>query len=364
MKRKLLRTAAALLAAVLLVPVHAGALSAKSAAMLDCLSGRMLLDRNSTEPSLIASTTKIMTALLICENCNVLDQMSVPKQAVGVEGSSMYLREGEKLSLQELLYGLMLSSGNDAAVALALYCCGSIPEFANLMNDKAQRLGMTQSHFENPNGLDAENHRSTARDLAILASYAMDNPIFRQTVSTKTVTVGSRLLRNHNKLLWLYPGADGVKTGFTKRAGRILVSSATQNHRRLVAVTINDPNDWQDHAAMLNQGFSQFNLQRIVTVGDCVGYREIAGGKPEKVAVLAAENFVYAISAEEQPQLLLPGTGFIYAPVVQGAEAGVAYVLLSGKAVGKIPVVYGETAEISQPEQKKPRFLFWRMQKS
>ena len=310
MKRKLLRTAAALLAAVLLVPVHAGALSAKSAAMLDCLSGRMLLDRNSTEPSLIASTTKIMTALLICENCNVLDQMSIPKQAVGVEGSSMYLREGEKLSLQELLYGLMLSSGNDAAVALALYCCGSIPEFANLMNDKAQRLGMTQSHFENPNGLDAENHRSTARDLAILAS------------------------------------------------------SATQNHRRLVAVTINDPNDWQDHAAMLNQGFSQFNLQRIVTVGDCVGYREIAGGKPEKVAVLAAENFVYAISAEEQPQLLLPGTGFIYAPVVQGAEAGVAYVLLSGKAVGKIPVVYGETAEISQPEQKKPRFLFWRMQKS
>lgn len=115
---------------------------------------------------------------------------------------------------------------------------------------------------------------------------------------------------------------------------------------------------------MLNQGFSQFNLQRIVTVGDCVGYREIVGGKIEKVAVLAAENFVYAISEEEQPQLLLPGNGFIYAPVAQGAEAGVAYVLLSGKAVGKIPVVYGETVEISQPEQKKPRFLFWRMQKS
>ena len=350
-----------MLAAVLLVPVHAGALSAKSAAMLDCLSGRMLLDRNSTEPSLIASTTKIMTALLICENCNVLDQMSIPKQAVGVEGSSMYLREGEKLSLQELLYGLMLSSGNDAAVALALYCCGSIEEFANLMNDKARSLGMTQTHFENPNGLDSKNHYSTAGDLAILASYAMENPIFSKTVSTKTVTIGNRMLRNHNKLLWLYPGADGVKTGYTKAAGRILVSSATQNRRRLVAVTISDPNDWADHAAMLDRGFSQFQLQRIVTVGDCVGYREVAGGTSEKVAVLAAENFTYSVSKEEQPQLLLPGSGFIYAPVAEGADAGFAYVLLSGKAVGKIPVVYGETSEIVQPEPKKNhRFLFWR----
>ncbi len=350
-----------MLAAVLLVPVHTNALSSQSAALMDCISGRLLLDQNSSQQSLIASTTKIMTALLICENCNVLDQMCVPKQAVGIEGSSMYLKEGEKLSLQELLYGLMLSSGNDAAVALALYCCGSIEEFANLMNDKAQSLGMTQSHFENPNGLDAKNHKSTARDLAVLASYAMENPVFRQTVSTKTITIGNRALRNHNKLLWLYPGADGVKTGFTKKAGRILVSSATKNHRRLVAVTIDDPNDWKDHAAMLDQGFSKFNLQRIVTVGDCIGYREIAGGDPAKVAVLAAENFVYSVSKEERPQLLLPGSGFIYAPVAEGAEAGVAYVLLSGKAVGKIPVVYGETSEVILPEQKERRFLFWRM---
>lgn len=350
-----------MLAAVLFVPGKAGAVSAQSAAVMDPISGRLLFDKNSSKQSLIASTTKIMTALLICERCNVLDQMRIPKEAVGIEGSSMYLREGEKLTLQELLYGLMLSSGNDAAVALALYCCGSIEEFANQMNDKARSLGMTQTHFANPNGLDAKDHYSTARDLAILAAFAMENPVFAQTVSTKTITAGNRFLRNHNKLLWLYPGADGVKTGYTKAAGRILVSSAERNRRRLVAVTINDPNDWHDHATLLDQGFSKYNLQRIVTVGDCVGYREIAGGTPSRVAVLAAENYVYSIAEEENPQLLLPGSGFIYAPVAEGADAGYAYVLISGKAVGKIPVVYGETSEIIQPERKNQnRFLFWR----
>lgn len=361
MMRKILGTVAALLAAVLLAQVPCSAISARSAAVMDCVSGRLLLDRNCTQQSLIASTTKIMTALLVCERCNVLDQMQIPKQAVGIEGSSMYLREGERLTLQELLYGLMLSSGNDAAVALALYCCGSVPEFANLMNDKARALGMDGTHFENPNGLDSKNHYSTAKDLAILASYAMENPIFRKTVSTKSITISNRVLRNHNKLLWLYPEADGVKTGFTKAAGRILVSSAVQDHRRLVAVTIYDPNDWADHMAMLKQGFSRFNLQRIVTVGDCVGYREIVGGMPAKVAVLAGENFVYSIAQEEQPQLLLAGNGMIYAPVAEGADAGYAYVLLSGKAIGKIPVVYGETSEILQTKPKKGwSFLSWK----
>ena len=349
-----------MLAAVLFVPMKAAALSAQRAAVMDAATGRLLFSKNADQRSLIASTTKIMTALLICEKCNVLDQMQIPKEAVGVEGSSMYLQEGEKLTLQELLYGLMLSSGNDAAVALALYCSGSIEEFANQMNDKARSLGMTQTHFVNPNGLDAENHYSTARDLAILASYAMENPIFSKTVSTKTITIGQRALRNHNKLLWRYPGADGVKTGFTKAAGRILVSSATKNRRRLVAVTINAPNDWDDHARLLDDGFSKYNLQRIVTMGDCVGYRELVGGDAERVSVLAAENFVYSIAADETPQLLLPGPGFLYAPVVEGGDAGYAYVLLSGKAVDKIPVVYGQTVEMKQPEEKKTSRWFGR----
>ena len=364
MKRMIAGTAAALLAAVLFFPMRVNGISARSAVVMEPISGRLLYDLKGTEQSLIASTTKIMTALLICEQCNVLDQMRIPKQAVGIEGSSMYLKEGEKLSIQELLYGLMLSSGNDAAVALALYCCGGIEEFAALMNDKARSLGMNQTHFENPNGLDAKNHYSTAKDLAILASYAMENPVFRQTVSTKTITIGNRCLRNHNKLLWLYPGADGVKTGYTRAAGRILVSSAVKDNRRLVAVTIHDPDDWRDHSALLENGFSKYSLQRIVTAGDCVGYREIAGGTASKVAVLAAENFSYSLSKEEHPQLLLPGSGFVYAPVAEGADAGFAYVLLSGRAVGKVPVIYGETCEMKQQEQEKPsRFLFWRKHK-
>ncbi len=349
-----------MLAAVLFVPMKAAAVSAQRAAVMDAATGRLLFSKNADQRSLIASTTKIMTALLICEKCNVLDQMRIPKEAVGVEGSSMYLQEGEKLTLQELLYGLMLSSGNDAAVALALYCSGSIEEFANQMNDKARSLGMTQTHFVNPNGLDAENHYSTARDLAILASYAMENPIFSKTVSTKTITIGQRSLRNHNKLLWRYPGADGVKTGFTRAAGRILVSSATKNRRRLVAVTINAPDDWNDHAHLLDDGFSKYNLQRIVTMGDCVGYRELVGGDAERVSVLAAENYVYSIAADETPQILLPGPGFLYAPVVEGGDAGYAYVILSGKAVDKIPVVYGQTVEIKQPEEKKTSRWFGR----
>ena len=241
MKRLIAGTAAALLAAVLILPVNVQALSAQKAILLDAATGRVLYEKNADDRSLIASTTKIMTALVICEQCNVLDRMRIPKEAVGIEGSSMYLQEGEVLTIQELLYGLMLHSGNDAAVALAIYCGGTVEGFAELMNDKARQIGMKDSHFENPNGLDAPGHYSTARDLAILAAYAMENPIFHKTVSTKNITVGQRYLRNHNKLLWQVSGADGVKTGYTRAAGRILVSSALRDGRRLVAVTIKSP---------------------------------------------------------------------------------------------------------------------------
>ena len=161
-----------MLAAVLFLPVGAGAVSARRAYAVDAVSGRVLYEKNPTERSLIASTTKIMTALIVCEQCNVLDRMRIPKEAVGIEGSSMYLKEGEVLTLQELLYGLMLSSGNDAAVALAIYCGGTVEGFAELMNDKAHNLGLTGTHFENPNGLDSPGHYSTAKDLGTLAAYA------------------------------------------------------------------------------------------------------------------------------------------------------------------------------------------------
>ncbi len=355
MKRLFATTAAALLAAVVLLPLPVQAVSAQKAYVLDAVSGRVLYEKQPDARSLIASTTKIMTALIVCEQCNVLDRMRIPKEAVGIEGSSMYLREGEVLTLQELLYGLMLSSGNDAAVALAIYCGGTVEGFAELMNDKARVLGLTGTHFENPNGLDSPGHYSTARDLAVLAAYAMENPIFYKTVSAKNVKVGQRYLTNHNKLLWRVEGADGVKTGFTKAAGRILVSSATRGGRRLIAVTINAPDDWNDHTAFLEEGFSRYAQKRIVSAGQTVGTLAVAGGKNGRVAVLAAENFDYALAPEEQPQLALPGPGFIYAPAVEGAEAGYVYVLIQGKAVGKVPVVYGATIEQTPEEEKS----FW-----
>ena len=352
MKRFFAGAAAALLAVALLIPVKAEAVSARRAYVLDAVSGRELFVRNPDERSLIASTTKIMTALIVCEQCNVLDRMRIPKEAVGIEGSSMYLKEGEVLTLQELLYGLMLSSGNDAAVALAIYCGGTVEGFAELMNDKARNLGLTGTHFENPNGLDSPGHYSTARDLAKLAAYAMKNPIFYKTVSAKSVRIGERCLTNHNKLLWKLEGADGVKTGFTKAAGRILVSSATRQGRRIIGVTIDAPDDWNDHCQLLNEGFARYQDRQIVQAGQRVSVQEVLGGDARRIEVLAAEDFSYALAAEECPQLVLPGPGFVYAPAVKGAEAGFAYVLINGTVIGKVPVVYGATVEQEAEEQK------------
>ena len=341
-----------MLAVALLIPVKAEAVSARRAYVLDAVSGRELFSRSADERSLIASTTKIMTALIVCEQCNVLDRMRIPKEAVGIEGSSMYLKEGEVLTLQELLYGLMLSSGNDAAVALAIYCGGTVEGFAELMNDKARNLRLTGTHFENPNGLDSPGHYSTARDLAVLAAYAMKNPIFYKTVSAKNVKVGQRCLTNHNKLLWRLEGADGVKTGFTKAAGRILVSSATRQGRRIIGVTIDAPDDWNDHCQLLNEGFSRYQNRQIVQAGQCVGTLEVLGGDSGRIQVLAAEDFSYALAEEECVMLALTGPGFVYAPAVEGADAGFAYVLINGNAIGKVPVVYGTTVEQKKEEEK------------
>ena len=337
--------AAALLVVILVfsLPVHA--ISAKSAVLMDCATGRLLYEKNSEQKSLIASTTKIMTAILVCERTNVLDRVKIPKEAVGIEGSSLYLREGEILTIQELLYGMMLHSGNDAAVALAIYCGGTVEGFAQMMNDKARSIGMTNSHFENPHGLDSENHYSTAHDLAILSRYAMQNPIFAEIVSTKTVKIGHRQLRNHNKLLWFLDGADGVKTGYTKAAGRILVSSACRDGRRLVAVTISAPNDWQDHISLLDNGFHQYTQQCIVRKDDMLGYAEIAGGEAGKVQLIANDDFSYPLCLDEEIRIQLPQPGFVYAPVSAGQEAGFAQIFLNDSWIGRVELIYGQTVE-------------------
>lgn len=344
-----------MLAAVFLFSCEVSAISAEKAILVDASTGRVLYEKDADSRSLIASTTKIMTALLICEQCNVLDRMQIPKEAVGIEGSSMYLQEGEILTIQELLYGLMLRSGNDAAVALAIYCGGTVSGFVDLMNDKAHRLGLTGTHFENPNGLDSPGHYSTARDLATLSAYAMKNPIFRQTVSTKSVHVGQRSLINHNKLLWQFDGADGIKTGYTKAAGRILASSAIRDGRRLICITINDGNDWADHSALLGDGFSQYTVHKILEKGDPVGTVEVAGGEASRVQVLADGDFSFPLRRDEKAHWILSGTLFSFAPVVQGQSAGYAYICIGDNCVGKVPIVYAQTVE-QRKEEKKTNF--------
>lgn len=340
------------LAAALIFVPKAKAISAEKAIVMDALTGRVLYEKRADEKSLVASCTKILTAILVCENCNVLECITIPKEAVGIEGSSMYLQEGERLTVQELLYGLMLSSGNDAAVALALHCGGSLEGFATLMNEKAQTLGMTGSHFVNPHGLDAKDHYSTARDLAILASYAMENPIFAATVGAKSVRVGQRVLTNHNRLLWLYADAEGVKTGYTKAAGRILVSSARRQGRRLICVTINAPSDWADHQHLLEEGFSSYEMTTLVHAGQILGTLPVFGGTGERVQVEAAESFAWPIYENEKISVTLPDRSPAFAPVVEGAQAGYAHILVEGKPVGKVAIRYCQTIE-QQPAPRK-----------
>ena len=354
MRRMFTQAAALILAVALLFPVPAGAISAQKAVLLDAGTQEVLYEKDAYSRSLVASCTKIMTALVVAEQCNVLDRVKIPKEAVGIEGSSMYLVEGEVLTVQELLYGLMLRSGNDAAVALAIYCGGTVELFAQLMNDKARVLGLKDTHFENPHGLDSPNHYSTARDLAVLAAYAMDNPIFRQTVSTKQLRIGDRSLTNHNKLLWQVEGADGVKTGYTKAAGRILVSSATRQGRRLICVTINDGNDWADHAKLIEEGFTRYCMKTIVHAGDILGQVAVIGGQKGTVSLAAGADYAHFLKEGEEPRILLSGSGFAYAPVVAGASAGFAYVCVGEKVVGKIPLVYTQTVEMEI--QKKENF--------
>ena len=334
-----------MLAVILVFPFRVNGISAQSAILMDSTTGRVLYNKQSDRRSLIASTTKIMTALIVCEQCNVLDRVKIPSEAVGIEGSSIYLQQGEILTVQELLYGMMLHSGNDAATALAIYCGGTVEGFVQMMNDKARVLGLNNTHFENPHGLDAADHYSTAEDLGKLSAFAMKNSIFAKVVSTKTARIGERCLQNHNKLLWRLDGADGIKTGYTRRAGRILVSSATRQGRRLIAVTISDPDDWEDHAKLMEMGFADYSPQMIVSKATLLGSVEVAGGHEGKVNIISDADFYYAVGQDEEIMISLPAPGFVYAPVVAGQKAGYAQIYLDDQWIGNVPLVFGSTIE-------------------
>lgn len=345
MKHCLIRTAAALLATVLFTfgAAAAPSVSAQCAILLDADSGAVLYAQNTDTRSLIASTTKIMTAVVVLEHCPLDTEYTIPPEATGIEGSSIYLKAGERLTIRDLLYGMLLHSGNDAAVALALACSDSVPEFVALMNLKAQQLGLKNTHFENPNGLDGETHYSTAADLAELTRYALENDAFREIVSTKSICIGQRALTNHNKLLWSVEGAIGVKTGYTKAAGRILVSAAERVGRRLIVVTINDGNDWQDHAALYDYGFSQYQTVEAIAAGQRVLRLPLMDGK---TAILAAEQaFCYALAEGESLHVepLYPRAAFTAGE--RGTFAGFGAVYLGEKQIGTIRLVWGGLEE-------------------
>ena len=255
MSVRLLRGLWALCLIFCITPAVAEALevSATAAVLMDADMGQVLYEKNGDRQMLIASTTKIMTALVVLEHAAPDDVITVTPDHMA-EGSSMYLRAGETLRVEELLYGLLLCSGNDAALALT-ECAGGLVPFVALMNEKAAALGMAHTSFANPNGLDADGHYSTARDMAVLAAAAVENPAFRRICSSRSVTIGQRTMENHNRLLRQVEGCVGLKTGYTRAAGRTLVSCAERDGCRLVAVTLQDGNDWADHAALYDYGF-------------------------------------------------------------------------------------------------------------
>ena len=275
------RTVAALCAALTLcfcIPAVAEAVevSATACVLMDADTGLVLYRKNEDQRMLIASVTKLMTALVVLEQGEVDETVTVTAAHMA-EGSSMYLRVGEKLTLEELLYGLLLCSGNDAALALT-ECAGGVEPFVALMNEKAAALGMKNTHFANPNGLDDEEHYSTAYDMALLACAAANEPTLRRIASTRTAAIGGRTLTNHNKLLSRMDGCIGLKTGYTKAAGRTLVSCAEREGHRLVAVTLRDGNDWNDHEMLYDRGFAMVGVQeelrgRIVRALENIGER-------------------------------------------------------------------------------------------
>ncbi|WP_110113016.1 D-alanyl-D-alanine carboxypeptidase family protein [Bacillus sp. CGMCC 1.16541] len=260
-------------------PTANGNVSAHNAVLIEQQSGRVLYDKGAHEKQRIASITKIMTAILAIESGKIDEVVKVGPNAVGVEGSSLYLVEGEKIKLKDLVYGLMLRSGNDSAVAIAEAVGGSVDGFVYLMNQKAEEIGMTNSHFANPHGLDDhEDHFSTAYDMAILTRYAMQNEIFKEVSGTKLYRMPhpeekwDRVWKNKNKLLTnLYPYATGGKTGYTKRAKRTLVTTASKDGLDLIAVTLNAPGDWNDHISMYESAFSSYKLVKVVKEGEFTG---------------------------------------------------------------------------------------------
>lgn len=316
--------------------------AAVSAILMDARSGRVLYEKNADEKRMIASITKLMTALVAVESTpDVQEIVKIKPEWTNIEGTSIYLKEGEQLSLETLLYGMLLESGNDAALAVAGFCAGNVPNFVDWMNQRAASLGMKNTHFANPNGLNDEMHYSTAADMAKLAAACMENELIAQIVSTKSITFGVRTFTNHNKLLWQYDGCVGMKTGYTQMAGRTLVSCAERNGQRLIAVTLSDPDDWKDHAVLFNYGFETYPQFVMCRAGKDFRRVPVTGSLVRFVPVQTADEVAYPLTLTEQVRAEISLPEAAEAPVTKGAVAGKITFYLGDKAVGETYLLYG-----------------------
>ena len=316
--------------------------SAKSAALYCPQTDEYLFEKDADRRMPPASTTKIMTALLTCESGRLAESVTVTSQAAAVEGSLMELRAGDRVSFRGLLYGMLLTSGNDAATAVAEALDGSCGKFVERMNERARLLGMGNTHFANPSGLPDENHYSSARDLAVLTAEALKNEAFADVCAKSEAAVYygdppyRRSLSNHNRLLDEYEGCIGVKTGFTKAAGRCLVSAAERNGVTLICVTLNDPDDWADHKSLLDYGFGIVGTTVFAPDTQSV-LLPVTGADAGYLRVTCPQSAHVAGGGEITSQILLPP--FVYAPVQKGDVVGEAAVYCGDRMITKLPLV-------------------------
>lgn len=315
--------------------------AARAMAVVENSTDRVLYEKNSDAKLPMASTTKIATAITVIENVSNVDEIvKVPKSAVGIEGSSAYLAEGEELSIADLLHGLLLRSGNDCAVALAVTVSGSTEKFAELMNRTALKAGAKNTHFVNPHGLHHKDHYTTARDLALIASYAMKNPLFEKIVSCRKYTMPwagrdcDRVIANKNKLLFTFEGGDGVKTGYTKNAGRCLVASAKRDGMRIICVVLDCPPMFEDCADLMERAFKEYALKKICPKGAV--YRvKVGDGKESFIECEAQNALYYPLKAGEEKLIkaepILPET--VPAPIEKGREVGKIKITLDNRLI-------------------------------
>lgn len=355
------------LALLLLIPplcLHAAAeeisVSAHAAVLLEPSGGDVVFSRNGSERLPMASTTKIMTALVAIESGELDRSYAIPAEAVGVEGSSIYLQDGEHLTMEELLYAVMLESANDAAAAVACLVGGSLEGFAVRMNEKAAAIGLTDTHFTNPHGLDDPEHYTTALDLAKLAAYALDNPVFARIVSTQKKTIplqdgeGTRVLVNHNRLLRMHEDVIGVKTGFTKHSGRCLVSAAEKDGVRMVAVTLNAPDDWQDHRAMLDYGFARYEAYTLAEPGSVSVSLPCVGAPDGTLTAVNGGSLSMVLPAGTEITQAVESRGMWFAPVEEGQVVGIVRFFADGREIGSLPLTAASAVEAPPV---KPRLL-------